>query len=149
MTSRKRRLRNNDFDHKHFIKLTKRRFKKKFGKKITAKEINKIWKDWVQYRITENLLDGRLVKIDKHSTMEVVGFPILQSKTLTAGKVMRSNGAVMVLDASRKRPDFQYKIVYKNTLAKEKIYFKADVEIRRQLRDKLENTSAYFRITNR
>ena len=148
--TRKRQDSYNKFDQAHFVKLTKRRFKKKFGKEISATEINKIWKDYVQYRIIQNVLKGDCVKIDKHSTIQVVGMPVVNDQNLVSllsnGKIMRRDGTISKADLSHKRKYYKYKIVYKNKLAKGTLIFKASPMFKKQLVDTLNNTNIYFTI---
>lgn len=140
----------NDFDQAHFTKITKRRFKKKFKKEISATEINKIWKDFVQYGIIRNVLKGNCVRIDKHSTIQVVGVPVTEDKPfmnlMKNGRILRQNGTIRKADQLGKRKEFKYSFEYKNSLAKNKIIFKADKKFKKQLIDTLNNTFTYFQI---
>jgi hypothetical protein len=148
--TRKRQNSNNDFDQAHFIKLTKRRFKKKFKKEITATEINKIWKDFVQYGIIQNVLKGNCTKIDKHSTIQVIGEKIEEDsrfvKLLKQGLIVRQTGDIKKVLSRGVRNDFKYKIVYKNKLAKGKLIFNASADFKRQLVKTLNTTNNYFQI---
>lgn len=142
---------NNQFNQTHFIKLTKKRFRKKFKKGISAREINKIWKDWVQYHIIDGVIEGDKVKIDKHSSIRLVGMPILEDKTfkglILSGRMINRGGVSSPIKRNIKRKDFKYKIVYENKLAKDKaLYFKASPNFAKQVHLALINTNNYYPI---
>lgn len=141
----------NQFSQKHFIALTKKRFKKKFKKTVTATEINKVWKDWVQYHIIDGVIDGDDVKIDKHSSIRIVGTPVLEDGTFKSlilnGRMVNRGGVVTSPKRNIKRKDFKYKIVYVNKLAKDKaLYFKASPKFAKQVHEALINTNNYYPI---
>lgn len=148
--TRKRQDSYNDFDQAHFIKLTRRRFKKRFKKEIKASEINKIWKDFVQYGIVQKVLKGDCVKIDKHSTIQVVGEKIEENSRfvnlLKKGLIIRQNGEIKKVLNRGVRNDFKYKILYINRLAKGNLIFKANTEFKKQLVNTLNTTNNYFQI---
>jgi hypothetical protein len=142
---------NNQFSQKHFIALTKKRFKKKFKKPISATDINKIWKDWVQYHIIDGVIDGDKVKIDKHSSIRIVGMPILDDNSfkglIMSGRMINRGGSVTSPKMNPKRKEFKYKIVYENKLAKDKaLYFKASPKFAKQVHQALINTNNYYPI---
>lgn len=142
---------NNQFSQKHFIALTKKRFKKKFKKPISATDINKIWKDWVQYHIIDGVIDGDKVKIDKHSSIRIVGMPILDDNSfkglIMSGRMINRGGGVTSPKMNPKRKEFKYKIVYENKLAKDKaLYFKASPNFAKQVHQALINTNNYYPI---
>lgn len=148
--TRKRQNSKNDFDQAHFVKLTKRRFKKRFKKNITATEINKIWKDFVQYGIIQKVLKGDCVKIDKHSTIQVIGEKIEENSRfvnlLKQGLIVRQTGVIKKVLTRGVRNDFKYKIVYNNKLAKGKLIFNANANFKKQLVETLNTTNNYFQI---
>lgn len=141
----------NQFSQTHFIELTKKRFRKKFKKGISAREINKICKDWIQLYIIDNVLDGQKVKIDKHSSIRVIGRPVLEDENFKSlirkGKIMNRGGVLVDDNRSLKRKDYKYKIVYENKLAKNKaLYFKASASFSKQVHQSLINTNQYYPI---
>ena len=142
---------NSQFNQKHFIALTKKRFKKKFKTTITATEINKMWKDWVQYHIIDGVIDGDKVKIDKHSSIKIVGVPVLDDNSfkglILSGRMVNRSGVASPIKRNIKRKDFKYKIVYENKLAKDKaLYFKASPKFAKQVHEALINTNNYYQI---
>lgn len=147
----KKSTRHHDFEWSHFITLAKRRFKKKYKKNIKATEIKKIWLDWLEYWIIEGVLNGNMVKIDRYSTIQIVGRSILEDKRvfkmLINGKSMGRNGTMKNAEFGSKRRDFIYKIEYENSLAGDKkLYFKADRAFSRRVHEALLNNNIYYKI---
>jgi len=139
--------RKNDFSWPHFIELTKKRHKKKFGKSITATEIRKITKKFISDLI-DKVIEGGNVKINKHSSIEVVGTKILEDdifKLLVKGKSLRRDGTMKNAEFNPRRKEFKYRIVYENSLNKD-LRFKADPKFAKRVHQALISTNNYYRI---
>jgi len=139
-----------DNDWAHFVKLTQRRFRKKFKKNITSKDIKKICDSFIQSVIDEVIL-GDKVQIDKHSTCQVIGTPVLEDKRLKSlllkGKSF-SGAGIRTARFNSMRKDFKYKIVYENTLSKNRLFFEPHKNFSRQVHEAIINTNNYYRIEN-
>lgn len=149
--TRKQSKRVNLFEWTHFIKLAKRRFKKRFKKSISPKEIKKMWDTWIQYRIIDSVIQGGVIQIDKHSTIEIVGTPVLEDKRffkmLMRGKSTLRNGIVKNATLNSRRRDYKFKIVYINKLAKDKdLYFQGVPKFSKQVHEAIVNQNYYYRI---
>ncbi len=131
---------------KEFVISTKRKYKKRFGRKIKTTEIKKIWDEYLDFTI-ERVLKGGEVIVDKYSRLEVVGTPIWNDKNfierLKKGKALR-NGYFVTANLNPKRRDVKYKIVYTNTYRD--VYFKPHPNFSKQVHQTLCNTNNYFRI---
>lgn len=142
-----RMTRKNDFDWVHFIAIVKKRHKKKFGKPITATEIRKIIKTYLNW-IIEKVIEGGQVRMDRHSTIEVIGVPVLEDKIfkiLVKGKSIRRDGSIKNAEFGSKRRDFKYKITYRNKL-NEDLHFNADQKFAKRVHEAIENTNNYYKI---
>lgn len=141
----------NQFDKKRFNKEAKRRFKKEFKKKVSVTEINEIVKNWLHWGLIAEVLKGGEHKIDKNSSIEVIGTPIMSDErmlnNLMNGRVLTRTGKFKKADnIASTRKDFKYKIVYKNSLAKDKnIMFQACPKFAKQVHERLINTNTYFK----
>lgn len=146
---KKRAERANNFDWDHFIKLTKKRFRKKFKKSISTTEIKKIWDDFLE-DVIERVLDGECVNIDRHSQIQVIGRPVMDDprfmSLLMRGRTMRRNGTLKYAELSPMRRDFKYEIAYTNTLSKKPLYFKAHPKFAKRVHEAIENTNTYYKI---
>jgi hypothetical protein len=141
----------NQFSKKRFISLVKKRFKKKFGKPISTKDINEIVGNWLEYGVIQEVLDGNEVKLGKHASIQVVGEPILESKSLELlkkGLYVTRDGKLKKADnINRKRGNVKYGIEYKNSLAGDKkIYFKPAQSFSRRVHKALIETDTYYKI---
>lgn len=147
----KKQKRSNSLNWGRFIKQTQKRYRKSFHKHIRSQDIKKIWDTFLEMKIIAGVLSGDCVKIDKYSTIQVIGTPILNDKRffsmLMSGKMVRRDGLVKLAKQDPIRKDVKYKIVYKHTLGeKKKILFKADVKFARRVREALNNTNTYYKI---
>lgn len=131
-------------------KRIKKRFRKAFKKKITSRQIDKIWSDYVDAK-AEELLSGGKIELSDGFEFEIVGKKIIEDKRLFAlmsnglmlkgGRVMKSTGL------NKSRPGFSYKIEMKNKNFKDgDLYFEAHPGIKKKVRETLINTNKYFRI---
>lgn len=150
-TIHKKHKRINSLDWGSFVRQTQKSFKKKFKKEIKSREIKKIWDTFLKVKIIDPVVAGKLVKIDKNSTIQVIGKPIEEDKNfyqmLLRGKMVRRDGVIKMAERNPKRKDFIYKIVYKNkTREGKKLYFKADAAFSKQVRDSLNNTNTFYKI---
>ncbi len=142
--------RHNSLNWGKFVEQTQKRFKKRHGKHISSADIKKIWDDYVEKKIIAGVLAGNKVQIDKFSTIQLIGKPVEDDPKFYAmlrkGQMVRRDGAIVRAKIGQLRKDVKYKIIYTNTLGKEKIYFKADPKFARRVRESLNNTNTYYKV---
>lgn len=142
----------NQFDKEFFNKQAKKKFKREFKKRISVTEINEIVKNWIEYGVIEDVLKGNCTKLDKNSSIQVIGTPIMNDgrmvELLSNGKCLTRKGNYKKADnINSKRKDFKYKIVYTNRLAEDKlIMFKACPKFAKKVHLQLINTNTYFKL---
>lgn len=125
----------------------KKRYKKKFKRAIKTNEIKKIWDNWIN-SITQEVIKGGEVKIDKHSSLEIIGIPIMDDKIfglLKKGKSIRRDGSMKNAEFNGRRQNVKYKIVYKNKLRSD-VRFKAHPDFAKLVHETIENTNNYYTI---
>jgi hypothetical protein len=146
------KLRINQYNNKDFVALAKKRLKKSLKSKASSAEINSVIKNWIQEKIIAETVKGYKVKIDKHSTIQVVGSPIIKDKLamnlLSNGKYISRQGILKNADnMNKRRKDIKYKICYINKLAEGKnIHFKASAKFKDQVHKALINTNTHFHV---
>jgi hypothetical protein len=130
----------------------KKMVRKKFKKTIKLSDLDKIWKEYVEYGIVAPLLRSGKVEVGSSMEIEIVGKKILDNKKLTAmligGRNMNRNG--MVKEAvmfDRNRPGITYSVNltdknYKPGL----LIFKTDPKLAKKVHNELKNTNTYYRI---
>lgn len=127
--------------------IIKRRHKKMFGRTIKTTEIKRIWDAYVK-NITDILIKGGEVRIDRYATIEVIGTPILKDRgfmeRLKKGKMVL-NGRLVSPKLNPRRRDVKYKIVYKHSMRND-VYFEACAALKKKVRTALKDTNNYFRI---
>lgn len=124
--------------------LIKTGFKKKFGSKITAPEINKIWKDYIETHIIPNLEKGIVVKVGLKSKFWVKATPIIKHKkamSLLSKGLMYNGGRIVAANINLDSSQYIYKIVYENDIKKvtDKIYFEAHSNIKKAVNESIKN----------
>lgn len=133
-----------------FVEMTQHKFKKRFKKKIKPAEIKEICDNWIKYRILEELITGSKVQIDKYSTIQIIGVPVLEDKNfmrlLKKGKTRRRDGTLKTATLNPRRKDFKYWIEYTHSLAKRPIYFEADPKFSKAVHEAIVNQNHYYKI---
>lgn len=139
-----------EFNWNHFIEVAQERFKKRFKKNITPTQIRKIWDVWVKHRIINKVIEGDCVIIDRHSSIQLIGTPILEDKRFFAmllrGRMSMRDGTAKIAERHQKRKDYKFKIVYKNDTAKGKLFFKAIPSFSKAAHESIINTNTYYKI---
>ena len=109
-------------------------FKKRYKLKVSDRDINKVWSEWVTECISEPLELGIVVNIDSSSKIWVKAIPVNKHKRAMA---LRDKGLAYVgrritkaninFDTSK----YIYKVVYENTKFKydTKVFFKPHANI--------------------
>lgn len=139
----------NQFKKPKFIRQCKQRSRKSLGVTPSTKQINEVLKNWIEHYVIEQVVKGHEVKLDKHSTIEVIGKPVMDNKRAVSlfsnGRIV-SKGRLKKNDGMGKmRKNHIYKIVYKNKLADGKnLHFNAHPIFRKKVNYALENTATYF-----
>jgi hypothetical protein len=129
----------------------RKKLRSKHKKTIKLSEVDKIWKDYVEYAIIKPLLDGRRVEI-KSMTIEVVGTRLGKEKGLATllvkgFNVGRSGVIKDATDWGAHRQGVKYKIVLTDTEYKRgSLVFRSNPKLARRVHETLKNTVTYFRI---
>jgi hypothetical protein len=122
-----------DFKYPQVKARIKKQYRKRFKKSVTLTEIDKIWKAYLEEVVIKKLLSGSKVNVINGFELEVVG-----RKTDSRMRWLKDNPL---------KKGVIYKVECKNINFKNgKLFFKADKEIREQLKHLLRNTGQYFRI---
>ena len=140
---------------KFYFPIVRHRIRKKLRKKhkktIKLSEVDKIWKDYVEYAIIRPLLDGRRVEV-RSMTIEIVGTKWVDDKALTTllikGFNVGRNGVIKdASDWGAHRRGVKYKIELTDTDYKQgTLVFESDVKLAKRVHETLKNTVTYFRI---
>lgn len=113
-------------------------FRKKYKLKVSDRDINKVWSEWVQMCISEPLGLGRVVEMDKSSKIFVKAIPINKHKRAIAlrekglayvgGRITKAN---INFDTSK----YIYKVVYESSKFKQgtKVFFKPHQNISKEV----------------
>lgn len=139
----------NQFKKPKFIRQAKQRSRKSLGFTPTTKQINEVVKNWIEHYIIAETVKGHEVKIDKHSTIEVIGKPVMEHKRAVSlfseGRIVSQNKLKKNDSMGKMRKNHIYKIVYKNKLADGKnLHFNAHPSFKKKVNHALENTATYF-----
>ena len=134
----------NSWNTKEFYTSIKREVKSKHKIKINGLEIAKVWKDYVELHICENLKKGNKVELKKTACLWVKATPLLEHKTafhmFSKGLMYsqkRIKEAKIKLDSSK----YIYKIVLDKLGNKEteyKMYFKPHKLLRNAVSEGIE-----------
>ena len=123
----------------------------KFKKTIKLSDLDKIWKEYVQYGIIKPLLRLGKVEVDSKMTLEIVGKKIIDDPKLFGliikGLNVTSTGKLkktVKLDSNR--PDVKYKIILTDKNYRGNLVFRADRKLSLRIHEELKNTNTYYRI---
>lgn len=116
--------------------IIKQTCKRRYKAKITGREINKIWSDFIDEHINKGLEVGSIVNLKEFAKIWVKATPILEHKTASAllkrGKIMKGR---MIVDANinLSSSDYIYKIMF------EPLKYKGDIKVYFKAADSLRN----------
>jgi hypothetical protein len=116
--------------------IIKQTCKRRYKAKITGREINKIWSDFVDEHINKGLEVGSIVNLKEFAKIWVKATPILEHKVavslLKRGKMFKDK---MVVDANINldSSDYIYKIMFEPLKYKGdiKVYFKPNASLKK------------------
>lgn len=132
----------------------KRMMRSKYKKTIKLSDVDKIWKEYVEYAVVKRLLKFGTANVDNKMTLEIVGRKIIEDpkafNMLVNGlNVAKSGGLKKSVIFNNNRPDVKYKIVLKdNNYKRGNLIFKADSKLSNRVHNELKNTNTYYRIEN-
>lgn len=130
----------------------RKQYRKKFKESISVKEINEIWRAYLEDVVISQLLKGKKVVIINGFEIEVIGRPVVENEKIARlfanGMQVYRNGVVKpATGLSKTRRGYYYKIECKNSNFKNgTLFFKANRKISDRLFYLLSETSQYFRI---
>lgn len=154
MMKSKQKKPKNQFNKDRFFELVRKRYKKRYGRTIGLRdsEIMSRVNIWIE-GVINGVVNGKKVKLDKHSYIQVIGTPVLEDegfKRIVGNGRYIAGGIVKKADnMNYKRNDVKYKIYYVNSLAKEKIYFEAHKDFKKRVHKALVETNNYYKICNK
>ncbi len=104
----------------------------------------------MQIEIIDELVRGKEVRIDKHSTIQVIGRPIKKGSSAYAlmkkGLYVQNGFIKKIESVNYFRAGISYKIEYTNTLYKGNLYFNANTEFKKQIYKGLLNRANVYKI---
>lgn len=108
--------------------------------KINSKEINKIWKDYIQAEIIDTLAFGGVIQLNDNAKMWVKATPITQHKvamSLLKKGLMLNRGGVVEANINLDTSKYIYKICYENTkfVNVKQMYYAAHPNIRKAVNE--------------
>lgn len=130
----------------------KREIRKKFKKTIKLSDVDKIWKDYMEYGIVRPLLKGGKVQIDRNFSVEVVGQKIIDNPKIFSLfvrglNVTRKGTLKKAVRLDGYRNEVFYKIeLTDNNYKGGKLVFTPDRKLSSRVHEQLKNTATYFRI---
>jgi hypothetical protein len=128
----------------------KKMMRSKFKKTIKLSDVDKIWKEYVEYGVIKPLLMFGKANMDGKCEIEIVGKKILDDpKTfnlLVKGYNVNSAGKLKEAVKFDGRPGIKYKIVLTDKNYRGNLVFNADPKLSRRVHEELKNTNTYYRI---
>lgn len=134
------------FDMPTLRRRAKKLMRKRHKKTISLSEVNKIWKEYVEYAIIKQVLYRGIAEIDNNFSVELVGkkYPPRLLKLLEKGWQVGKTG---IKPAELwNRMGYIYKLRVVDKQCKGQIVFEADPKFKKRVVDKLKNTTQYYRI---
>ena len=125
--------------------------KKKFKKKITSTQINKVWADYIEEEITKPLSFGAIVNIDKYSKIWVKATPLVEHKramSLLEKGLIYNGGRIKEANISFDNSEYIYKVVYENKSFDKKIqlYYKPHSNISKAVNEGIKQGKLITRL---
>lgn len=129
----------------------KKRMRKKHKKTVALSKVDKLWKEYVQYGLIEELIKKGKVQVDKNFSIEIVGQKLTDNPRLMEifKRGIGSKGSLITPTANlhKGRQGYVYSIVVEDKNFKEgKLMFDADPAIKKAVFTALATTSNYYRI---
>lgn len=144
-TTRLNRKANSKLDMPIIRRRAKLAVKKKHGKKIKLSDVDKVWKDYVEYAIIRPLLYRSIANIEDHFSVHLIGKPYSERllKILAQGYNVGRFG--LKLADKWNRRGLIYKLSFVDKKVKGQIIFEADAKFKKRVVEKL-NGSEYVRL---
>jgi len=135
------------FDMPTIRRRAKRLMRKRHKKTISLKEVDKIWKEYVEYGIIREVLHYGYIDIDSNFRIEIEGRKILEDKRIQAllEKGLNVNGIVKPAVRWGNR-DVIYKIKLIDKQCKGQIVFTAHKDFKKRVSEHLKNPNTYYKI---
>jgi hypothetical protein len=129
----------------------KKELRKKYKKTVSLRQIQNVWKDFVELKVIPELIENGEVKLDDHTKIFIEGNKILKSKhlsTLKSGHVIINGKPSKNVSGLRKgREGIIYRIGMIDTLFKEgNVIFHADKKIKEAVHKALITTNKYYHV---
>jgi hypothetical protein len=130
----------------------KKMMRSKYKKTIKLSDLDKIWKEYVEYGIIKPLLHLGKVQVDSKLSIEIVGTKITQDakafSLLVGGRNITKAGKIKKAVKFDGRPGVKYKVVLEDKNYKGNLIFRADTKLSHRVYEELKNTNTYYRIKN-
>lgn len=130
----------------------KKAMRSKFKKTIKLSDVDKIWKEYVEYGIVKPLLHLGKVEVGNTMVLEIVGKKIIDDPNafhlLTKGLNITSKGKLKkTVKFDDNRPGVKYKIMLTDKNYKAgNLILQADRKLSNRVHEELKNTHTYYRI---
>lgn len=128
--------------------------RKKHKKTIALSDLDKVWKDWVEYAVIRPLIEYGKVQIDEKTSIEIVGKRVIDDtkafNLLSNGRAVTKGGRfIEAKDFGGHRSGITYKIVFTDTNYKKgQLIFISENKLSKRVSEHLINTQQYYRIEN-
>lgn len=137
------------FDMPAIRRRAKTMVKKKHKVKIKLSDVDRIWKDFVEYGIIRPVLNGDEADVTNHFSVQLKTRKIVDDKRhmalMTKGLTI-SNGIVTKIDkVQRVRPGLKYILVMKDYKYKGSLVFQADDKFKKRINDVWNEGIQYFK----
>lgn len=126
------------FDMPSLRRRCKKLMRKKHKKTIKLNEVDKIWKNYVEYGIVRPLLKYGKVEIDKFTSVEIVGE--------RAKSKHQSLYIEKIVTHKAHREGLLYSVIMNDKNYKGKLIFHAYSKIKKRVHEELKNTNTYYRV---
>lgn len=126
--------------------------RKKYKKTIKLSDLDKVWNDWVEYRIVRPLIEYGKVQIDDKTSIEIVGRNTANNPNyyslLSRGVVISKSGFMTEpKEMGKNRDGLTYKIIFTDSNYKKgQLIFEANGNLSKRVSKALRETQTYYRI---
>lgn len=138
------------FDMPKIRRRCRKVLRKRFKKKIKLNDVDRLWKQYVEYGIVRQLLKYGKVQIDKNWSMEIVGYRITEDRnfnTFARGIGVRNGIITPSANLHKGRDGYVYHIELTDNNFKEGVLiYKPSKKMSKAVHEALVNTNNYYRL---
>ena len=120
--------------------MLRKRFKRKFKKKLLVSDISNIWKDYIKEDVLNNISKGIVSDIDNSSRIWVKATRTVDNKrfmSLLSNGLMYRRGRILEADINMNTSEYIYDIVFESKRWKSnvKLFFQPHKDLSKAVRD--------------